>query len=117
MAQWIAPKRSESCIPQTSSNPELDRGRTCRTRQLITLQVLEIGTFTGFSALAFYKGTRGTNSKIVTMDVRGEVLQFTRKMIGDLGADDRIDFMEGPAAISYALPLFVGAILSPKSTN
>ncbi|KAL9034182.1 MAG: hypothetical protein Q9214_007162, partial [Letrouitia sp. 1 TL-2023] len=61
---------------------------------------LEVGTFTGFSALAFYEGTRSTNAEIVTMDVRGEVLQFTRKMFQDVGADDRIMVMEGPAAVS-----------------
>jgi len=71
MSQWIAPKR-----------------------------VLEIGTFTGFSALAWYEGTRATKAEIVTMDVRGEVLAFTRKAFHDLGVDDRIQVIEGPALSS-----------------
>ncbi|KAL2059190.1 hypothetical protein ABVK25_000482 [Lepraria finkii] len=69
MSQWMAPKR-----------------------------VLEVGTFTGFSALAWYEGTRATNAEIITLDVRGEVLNFTRKMFKELGVDDRIRVIEGPAA-------------------
>ena len=60
--------------------------------------VLEVGTFTGFSALAWYEGTRATKAEIITLDVRGEVLNFTRKMFSDLGVDDRIKVVEGPAA-------------------
>lgn len=60
--------------------------------------VLEVGTFTGFSALAWYEGTRATNAEIITLDVRGEVLNFTRKMFNELGVDDRIRVIEGPAA-------------------
>ena len=62
--------------------------------------VLEVGTFTGFSALAWYEGTRATSAEIVTLDVRGEVLNFTRKMFKDVGVDDRIKVIEGPAAVS-----------------
>ena len=64
----------------------------------VTNLVLEIGTFTGFSALAWYEGTRTTKAEIITLDVRGEVLNFTRKMFADLGVDDRIKIIEGPAA-------------------
>ena len=60
--------------------------------------VLEVGTFTGFSALAWHEGTRATKAEIITLDVRGEVLNFTRKMFSDLGVDDRIKVIEGPAA-------------------
>lgn len=62
--------------------------------------VLEVGTFTGFSALAWYEGTRSTAAEIVTLDIRGEVLNFTRKMFKAVGVDDRITVIEGPAAES-----------------
>lgn len=62
--------------------------------------VLEVGTFTGFSALAWYEGTRSTAAEIVTLDIRGEVLNFTRKMFKEVGVDDRITVLEGPAAES-----------------
>ena len=64
----------------------------------VTNLVLEVGTFTGFSALAWYEGTRTTKAEIITLDVRGEVLNFTRKMFAELGVDDRIKVIEGPAA-------------------
>ena len=69
------------------------------TAQLLApSRVLEIGTFTGFSALAWYEGTRATNAEIVTLDVRGEVLRFTRDMFHRTGVDDRVRVVEGPAA-------------------
>ena len=64
--------------------------------------MLEIGTFTGFSALAWYEGTRATGAEIVTLDVRGEVLAFTQAKFADLGVDDRIQIIEGPAAATLA---------------
>ena len=70
---------------------------TSMTLTVINL-VLEVGTFTGFSALAWYEGTRATKAEIITLDVRGEVLNFTRKMFSELGVDDRIKVIEGPAA-------------------
>lgn len=75
------------------------------TAQLLAPQrILEIGTFTGFSALAWYEGTRATQAEILTLDVRGEVLAFTRKMFQDAGVDDRIRIIEGPAAASLLNP-------------
>ncbi|KAL8822077.1 MAG: hypothetical protein Q9191_007181 [Dirinaria sp. TL-2023a] len=64
--------------------------------------VLEVGTFTGFSALAWYEGTRATQAEIITLDVRGEVLAFTRSKFQEMGVDDRIQILEGPAAASLA---------------
>ncbi|KAL8867859.1 MAG: hypothetical protein Q9174_005384 [Haloplaca sp. 1 TL-2023] len=69
MAQWIAPKR-----------------------------VLEIGTFTGFSALAWYEGTKATGAEIVTLDIRHEMLETTSHLFKELGVNDRIVQVEGPAA-------------------
>ena len=63
--------------------------------------MLELGTFTGFSALAWYEGTRATEAEIITLDNRGEVLDFTRKMFEETGVADRIKIMEGDAAQSY----------------
>ncbi|KAL6721254.1 arylformamidase [Lecanora helva] len=66
----------------------------------IPASVLEVGTFTGFSALAWYEGTRATEAEIVTLDIRGEVLAFTRKMFEEMGVDDRIKIKEGLASES-----------------
>ncbi|KAL8969998.1 MAG: hypothetical protein Q9183_001726 [Haloplaca sp. 2 TL-2023] len=61
-------------------------------------QVLEIGTFTGFSALAWYEGTKATGAEIVTLDIRHELLETTSNLFKELGVDDRIIQVEGPAA-------------------
>lgn len=60
--------------------------------------MLEIGTYTGFSAVAWYNGTRATNAEIVTLDLQCEVLEHARKYFKEIEADDRITVIEGPAA-------------------
>lgn len=62
--------------------------------------VLEVGTLTGFSTLACKEDTRATNAGIVTLDVRGEVLHFIREMLNELGVDDCLRIIEGPAALT-----------------
>ncbi|KAL2040538.1 hypothetical protein N7G274_006517 [Stereocaulon virgatum] len=63
--------------------------------------VLEVGTFAGFSALAWYVGTRATNVEIVTLDVRGEGLHFTTKMFKEFDVEDRICIIKGLAASTW----------------
>ncbi|KAK4696556.1 hypothetical protein P7C71_g1389, partial [Lecanoromycetidae sp. Uapishka_2] len=60
--------------------------------------LLDVGTFTGFSALAWHEGTRATKAEIVTLDVGGETLNTTRKFFKDVGVDDRVTTVEGQAA-------------------
>ena len=100
-SQLMAPKRGESHILQGPllliSQGAADMIFITQKELIVAIIVLEIGTFTGFSALAWYEGTRATNAEIVTLDVRGEVLNFTRKYFKDLGVDDRITVVEGPA--------------------
>ena len=60
--------------------------------------VLELGTYTGFSAVAWYDGTRANKAEIVTLDNRTDVLERTRAFFKQLGVDDRITSTAGPAA-------------------
>lgn len=60
--------------------------------------MLEVGTYTGFSAVAWYDGTRANKAEIVTLDIRNEVLDRTRKFFKELEVDDRITVIAGPAA-------------------
>ncbi|KAL8953258.1 MAG: hypothetical protein Q9222_000863 [Ikaeria aurantiellina] len=69
-------------------------------------EVLEIGTFTGFSALAWYEGTKATEAEIVTLDIQSEILKTTSTLFKELGVDDRITLVEGPAATT--LPMIDG---------
>ena len=62
--------------------------------------VLEVGTFTGFSALAWYEGTRATKAEIISLDVRHDVVEYTTRFLKEVGVDDRISVIEGPAAVS-----------------
>lgn len=64
----------------------------------MTCVVLELGTFTGVSALAWYDGTRANQAEIVTLDVRADVVERTRAFFKQLGVDDRITPIAGPAA-------------------
>ena len=65
---------------------------------LPTIPVLELGTFTGFSAMAWYEGTKTTKAEIVTLDIRSEVLESTKKALKEHGVEDRITLVEGPAS-------------------
>ena len=72
----------------------------------LLIPVLELGTYTGFSAVAWYEGTRATNAEIVTLDLPSEGLKNTRKYFKELAVDDRITVIEGPAAeTSVSTPL------------
>ncbi len=63
--------------------------------------MLEIGSYTGFSAVAWYEGTRANKAEIVTLDRRNEVLEQTYKFFKELEVDDRITVIEGPAAETW----------------
>ena len=79
----------------------LDQGSYLYTVQsIISIMwlVLELGTYTGFSAVAWYDGTRANKAEIVTLDNRKDVLERTRAFIKQLGVDDRITSIAGPAA-------------------
>ncbi|KAG8529638.1 uncharacterized protein KY384_005119 [Bacidia gigantensis] len=59
--------------------------------------VLEVGTFTGFSALAWYEGTKATQAEIVTLDLPGDMMDKTREFFKEVGVDDRVKSVVGPA--------------------
>ena len=65
---------------------------------MYTDSVLELGTFAGFSAVAWYEGTRATKAEIVTLDVRSDILDIARDFFKELAVEDRITVVEGPAA-------------------
>lgn len=83
-SQWIAPKRGK------------EEKFFCTFVSLVWV-VLEVGTFTGFSAIAWYEGTKQTQAEIVTLDVRSDILIAARQVFKDLGVDNRIKVVEGAA--------------------
>ncbi|KAL8654024.1 MAG: hypothetical protein Q9210_001765 [Variospora velana] len=54
----------------------------------------------GFSAVAWYEGTRNSKAEIVGLDIRSEVLETTSNFFTEFGVADRITLVEGPAAKS-----------------
>ncbi|MBC7893716.1 MAG: O-methyltransferase [Sphingobacteriaceae bacterium] len=58
--------------------------------------VLEIGTYTGYSALCLAEGL-ADGGRVLTLDVNEELEPFTRKFIAESGLADRIDYRIGNA--------------------
>ncbi|KAG2374432.1 hypothetical protein C9374_010716 [Naegleria lovaniensis] len=59
--------------------------------------ILEIGCFTGYSALCFALATSDTNAKITTLDVSEEYVQIGRQYWKKAGVEDRIEAIIKPA--------------------
>jgi caffeoyl-CoA O-methyltransferase len=60
--------------------------------------VLEIGTYTGYSALCLAEGL-AENGKIITIDVNEELEDFTRKFFDESPSANKIDYRIGDAAV------------------
>ncbi|HSI75530.1 MAG TPA: O-methyltransferase [Lunatimonas sp.] len=58
--------------------------------------VLEIGTFTGYSAICMGRGMEA-GAKLVTLDINEELESMVRGFISDAGLDERIDYRIGNA--------------------
>jgi predicted O-methyltransferase YrrM len=59
-------------------------------------RILEIGTFTGYSAIAMAKGLP-EDGKLITIDINEELESFVRKYIEESGLNDKIEFIIGNA--------------------
>jgi caffeoyl-CoA O-methyltransferase len=60
------------------------------------LHVLEIGTYTGYSALCFAEGL-AEGGKVITIDVNEELEELVREFIAMAEMEDRIDYRIGEA--------------------
>jgi predicted O-methyltransferase YrrM len=58
--------------------------------------VLEIGTYTGYSALCFLEGL-AEDGRITTIDINEELEDFVRDFIQKAGAESRIQYVIGDA--------------------
>ena len=59
-------------------------------------RILEIGTFTGYSAIAFAKGLPD-GGKIITLEMNDEMEPFIREYIEKSGMEDKIQLIMGDA--------------------
>ncbi|EAW15303.1 O-methyltransferase [Aspergillus clavatus NRRL 1] len=66
------------------------------TQVLAPKRVLELGTFTGVSALIFHEATKKTQAEIVSMDMSETYLKYAEDAFRRHGATDRIRTVQGP---------------------
>lgn len=59
-------------------------------------RILEIGTYTGYSALCFAEGL-AEGGKITTIDINEELEEFVRGYIEKAGMEDKIEYILGDA--------------------
>lgn len=60
-------------------------------------RVLEIGTYTGYSALCFAEGLTD-DGKVITIDVNEELEDLVRSFVSKSGYEDRVEYLIGDAA-------------------
>ncbi|KAI4103537.1 MAG: hypothetical protein L6R37_003754 [Teloschistes peruensis] len=63
----------------------------------LTRSVLEIGCFTGYSALAWYEGTTSTKAEIITLELDQKMIAASRRTFDKYKLNDRVKLIEGPA--------------------
>lgn len=59
--------------------------------------VLEIGCYTGYSAMAWYESTVSTKAEIITLELDPKMIAASRKVFDRYGLNDRVKLIEGPA--------------------
>ncbi|KAK7742005.1 hypothetical protein SLS53_004589 [Cytospora paraplurivora] len=60
-------------------------------------RVLEIGAYSGYSALAWYEGTKDTQAEIITLELSPKMIAASRQTFDKYGVGDRVTLVEGPA--------------------
>ncbi|PLB54579.1 O-methyltransferase, partial [Aspergillus steynii IBT 23096] len=60
-------------------------------------RVLEIGCYTGYSALAWYEATASTQAEIITLELDPKMIAASRRTFDKYGLNDRVTLIEGPA--------------------
>jgi len=83
--------------PQMLSGPVVGRLLELLVRATRAQRVLEIGTYSGYSALAMAAGL-GAEGRIVTLEADPEHASFARRTFSESPHADRIELIEGPAA-------------------
>ncbi|GFF96437.1 putative O-methyltransferase [Aspergillus udagawae] len=66
------------------------------TQALRPKRILELGTFTGVSALVFYEATKEAQAEIVSIDMSDTYLKYAQDAFRRYGADHRIKTVKGP---------------------
>jgi caffeoyl-CoA O-methyltransferase len=81
--------------------PEQAPFMTLMTQIVGARQAVEVGTFTGLSALAIARGL-APGGKLICLDISSDYTALARRYWAAAGVDDRIELRIGPAAESLA---------------
>jgi caffeoyl-CoA O-methyltransferase len=76
--------------------PEQGAFMTLLVRAIGAQRALELGTFTGYSAICVARGL-ANGGKLLTCDLNGEWTQIARRYFDEAAVADRIDLRLGPA--------------------
>ena len=60
-------------------------------------RILEVGCYSGYSALAWYEGTKNTQAEIVTLELSPLMIDASRSAFDKYEVNDRVKLIEGPA--------------------
>ncbi|KAF2644122.1 O-methyltransferase [Massarina eburnea CBS 473.64] len=60
-------------------------------------RVLEIGCYSGYSALAWYESTKQTKAEIVTLELDPKMIRASQRTIEKYKIGDRVHLIQGPA--------------------
>ncbi|KAI1097410.1 O-methyltransferase [Jackrogersella minutella] len=60
-------------------------------------RILEIGCYSGYSALAWYESTQKTEAEIITLELDPKMIAASRRTMEKYGLNDRVTLIEGPA--------------------
>jgi caffeoyl-CoA O-methyltransferase len=76
--------------------PEQGAFMTVLVRAMAARRALELGTFTGYSAICIARGL-AEDGTLVTCDISGDWTRIARRYFEEAGVADRIDLRLGPA--------------------
>ncbi|KAH8883270.1 O-methyltransferase [Thozetella sp. PMI_491] len=60
-------------------------------------RILEIGSYSGFSVVAWHEATTKTQAEIITLEIEPRMINATNRNIDKYGLRDRVTLIEGPA--------------------
>lgn len=59
--------------------------------------VLEIGCYTGYSALTWHEATVGTGAEIISLELDPKMIAASKRTFSRYDIEDRVQLIEGPA--------------------
>ncbi|KAH6614363.1 O-methyltransferase [Chaetomium sp. MPI-SDFR-AT-0129] len=60
-------------------------------------RILEIGCYTGYSALTWYEATINTRAEITSLELDSKMIAASKRTFARYGVEDRVKLIEGPA--------------------